>query len=182
MLRRIDRAHRQEEATMAKTYYSAIVERPVGDVWPLVRDFNNYPRYIDGVDASVIEDDKSGDSVGAIRRFRYGGHWIRQRLVALSDDERQLTYVGLDPFPFPSASDGQPAPIDYQGTIRLTPILDGDRTFVEWWLDYDGAGHERERWNAFLACAIAEWVASLARHLPASDGASVQRSYFSKSF
>jgi hypothetical protein len=48
--------------------------------------------------------------------------------------------------------------------------VDGDRTFVEWWLDFDCAPHERERWNAFLVGAIAPWTASLSRHLPASEG------------
>lgn len=34
-------------------------------VWSLIRDFNNYPSYIDGVTESVIEDGKRGDEVGA---------------------------------------------------------------------------------------------------------------------
>ena len=45
----------------------------VGEVWNMIRDFNDYPRYIEGVDESVIEDDKPGDCVGAVRRFRYHG-------------------------------------------------------------------------------------------------------------
>ena len=141
-------------------------QQPVGEVWALVRDFNNYPRYIDGVDASVIEDEKSGESVGAVRRFRHDGDWIRQRLIALPDGERSLTYAGLDPFPFPSAGAEGPAPIDYQGTIRLTPIIEEDRTFLEWWLDFDCAPDERARWSAFLSGAIAQWAASLRAHLP----------------
>ena len=87
---------------MAKAYFSTVIDRPVGAVWALVRYFNNYPQYIDGVDQSVIEDKSSGESVGAIRSFRYGGAWIRQRLVALSDSERSFTYAGFEPFAFPS--------------------------------------------------------------------------------
>jgi hypothetical protein len=43
-------------------------------VWSLIRDFNNYPAYIDGVSESVIENDKRGDEVGAVRRFCYLGN------------------------------------------------------------------------------------------------------------
>ena len=94
---------------MAKAYFSTVLNQPAEAVWALVRDFNDYPRYIDGVDQSVTEDTRSGDSVGAVRRFRYGGEWIRQRLVALSDADRSFTYTGLAPFRFPS-TDGATNP------------------------------------------------------------------------
>jgi hypothetical protein len=151
---------------MAKSYYSTVIDRPADAVWALVRDFNEYPRYIDGVDESVIEDDKPGDAVGAVRRFRYAGHWIRQRLRAHSDADRFFTYAGLDPFPFPAAGAGgapPPSPIDYEGTLRVTPVVEGDRAFVEWWVAYECKPEERERWNAFLEGAIAQWVGSLER-------------------
>ena len=45
---------------------------------------------------SLIEDDKRGDEVGAVRRFNYSGNWIRQRLLRHSDDARLLTYQGID--------------------------------------------------------------------------------------
>ncbi|MGH8653430.1 MAG: SRPBCC family protein [Gammaproteobacteria bacterium] len=130
---------------MAKAYYSAVLDRPAKDVWPVVRDFNNYPRYIEGVDQSAIEDEKSGDSVGAVRRFRYGGQWIRQRLVALSDADRSFTYAGCEPFRFPSkAGAANPLmPIDYEGTLRVTPVVDGNRAFVEWWLNFDDSRRTR---------------------------------------
>jgi hypothetical protein len=151
---------------MAKSYYSTVIDRPADQVWALVRDFNDYPRYIEGVDASEIEDDKPGDAVGAVRRFRYAGHWIRQRLRAHSDADRTFTYAGLDPFPFPAAAAGGaalPAPIDYEGTLRVTPVVAGNRTFVEWSVAYECDREDRERWDAFLAGAIGDWVRSLER-------------------
>jgi len=150
---------------MAKSYYSTVIDRPADEVWAMVRDFNDYPRYIEGVDASEIEDGKPGDAVGAVRRFRYAGHWIRQRLRAHSDADRFFTYAGLDPFPFPAAAGGAnaPAPIDYEGTLRVTPVVEGDRAFVEWWVAYECKPEERERWGAFLTSAIGDWTASLER-------------------
>ena len=40
-----------------------MLNHPLPIVWDLIRDFNNYPAYIDGVTASVIEDNKQGDEV-----------------------------------------------------------------------------------------------------------------------
>lgn len=150
---------------MTQAYFSTVLNQPAEAVWALVRDFNDYPRYIDGVDQSVIEDTRSGDSVGAIRRFRYGGEWIRQRLVALSDADRSFTYTGLAPFRFPS-TDGATnplTPIDYEGTLRVAPVVDGNRAFVEWWLTFDCSPDERDRWRSFLVDAISQWLGSLAR-------------------
>jgi len=77
--------------TMTTAYYSTVLNHPLETVWDLIRDFNNYPAYIEGVSESVIEDDRGGDEVGAVRRFCYLGNWIRQRLAGHSDDAHVLT-------------------------------------------------------------------------------------------
>ena len=152
---------------MTIAYYSTVLDQPAAQVWSLVRDFNNYPRYIDGVDQSLIEDDQPGDAVGAVRRFRYGGHWIRQRLVAHSDAERSFTYAGMEPFAFPAPAAAVPAPIDYQGTLRVTPITDGERAFLEWSVSYDATPRDAALWQPFLVDAISQWARSLKKRLAA---------------
>ena len=128
---------------MTTAFYSSVLDHPIDRVWEMVRDFNNYPRYIDGVIESMIEDDKRGDEVGAIRRFNYQGNWIRQRLVRHSDDEHLLTYAGIDPFAFPAEGEaGTPQPARNEGTIQLRRIVDGDRTFIEWPVVLDPASGE----------------------------------------
>ena len=87
---------------MTTAYYSTVLDHPVDTVWSLIRDFNNYPAYIEGVTESVIEDGRRGDEVGAVRRFCYRGNWIRQRLGGHSDKQRLLCYVGIDPLKFPA--------------------------------------------------------------------------------
>src|SRR5581483_4203003 len=67
-LSRHDRDHYREQ-DMTTAYYSTVLDHPLETVWSLIRDFNNYPAYIEGVSESMIEDDKRGDEVGAIRRF-----------------------------------------------------------------------------------------------------------------
>ena len=151
-----------ERAVMKAAYYSAVLDRPAEDVWALVRD---YSRCIEGVDQRTIEDERPGDSVGAVRSVRYGSKWIRQRLVALSDADRTFTYASIEPFRFPS-QDGVTSPlmpIEYRGTLRVTRVVDGDRALVEWWLNFDCNPDERDRWTSFLIGAISQWVASLER-------------------
>jgi hypothetical protein len=100
---------------MTTAFYSSVLDHPIDRVWELVRDFNNYPRYIDGVIESVIEDGKRGDEVGAVRNFNYQGNWIRQRLVRHSDAQHLLTYAGIDPFAVPAQEDAAtPQPVRYE--------------------------------------------------------------------
>ena len=101
---------------MTTAYYSTVLNHPLATVWALIRDFNNYPAYIDGVTESVIEDDKGGDEVGAVRRFCYLGNWVRQRLAGHSDEAHSLTYAGIEPLPFPAGLCPEaPAPTRYRG-------------------------------------------------------------------
>ena len=39
---------------MATAYYGTIFQEPAADIWPIVRDFNKYPIWIDGSDGSRI--------------------------------------------------------------------------------------------------------------------------------
>jgi hypothetical protein len=155
-----------DEGSMSTAYYSTVLDHPVETVWALIRDFNNYPAYIDGVTESVIEDDKRGDEVGAIRRFRYHDNWIRQRLGAHSDERRSLTYVGIDPFAYPAGlTDDSPAPVRYEGTMHLLPIVDGARTFIEWSVAFDASPPDVERWHGLLLELIPAWTDSLRKTL-----------------
>ena len=115
----------QGDSRMAKAYYSTVFEQPAAQVWKIVRDFNNYPVWVGGAGESRIEDGKTGDAVGAVRSVLYRERHIRQRLLALSDTERAQTYefCGAPSLPV----------TDFQATLRITEVVDGDRAFVEWW-------------------------------------------------
>jgi hypothetical protein len=155
-----------QEASMITAYHSAVLDHPVDRVWSLIRDFNNYPAYIDGVTESVIEDNKRGDEVGAVRRFRYGENWIRQRLSNHSDERRTLSYVGMELFAFPAGRmDDPPSPIRYEGTIHLLPIVDDDRTFIEWPVMLHASPGEEGAWQELFLTWIPEWTESLRRAL-----------------
>jgi hypothetical protein len=146
---------------MVTAKYSTVIDHNVDVVWAMIRDFNNYPAYIDGVTESIIEDGKSGDEVGATRRFLYGGTWIRQRLSAHSDHERSLTYAGVEPFAFPAGlvSD-TPPPALYEGTMHVRGT-DGNETALEWTVTVDAAPEHAGSWRNLLSGLIEMWATSL---------------------
>jgi len=143
-----------------KSYYSMVFDHPADKVWSLIRDFNNYPVWVDGAGESTIEDGKSGDTVGAVRNVLYQGNRIRQRLLALSDVERTQTYgfAGAMPPYLPGLH-------AFEATIRVTPVVDGDRAFVAWSATFDGADERREALRDFFQSAFAKWLRSLRRTL-----------------
>ena len=138
---------------MAKAYYSTVFQQPAQEVWEIIRDFNNYPVWVGGGGESRIEDDKSGDAVGAVRSVLYRGRNIRQRLLALSDVERAQTYEFC----------GAPSlPVEgFSATLRVTPVVDGDRSFVEWWAHFDCEPGLRDKLTATLGGWFAQWLESL---------------------
>jgi hypothetical protein len=98
------------------------------------------------VSTSDIEGGKAGDQVGAIRSFTLAdGTHLREQLLAHSDLERSYTY------------DFQKTPFDvdnYKATIRVTPVTDGDASFVEWWTTFDCERDKQEHWVGFFANAV----------------------------
>jgi hypothetical protein len=142
---------------MARSYYSTIFEQSADEVWNTIRDFNNYPVWVDGAGESEIEDGKSGDSVGAVRNVLYNGVHRRQKLLAVSDTERSQTYEFASEPPLHTR--------DFRATLRVTPVVDGNRAFVEWWTVFDCDLERHNERTAFFRTAFAGWLESLRRHL-----------------
>ena len=114
---------------MARVYVSSVIAAPASKVWERVRDFNGLPRWHPLVADSQIENGEPPDKVGCIRNFRLqNGDQIREQQLALSDYDTFCTYSILE----------SPMPIEnYVATLRLTPVSDGDRCFVEWSAEFD---------------------------------------------
>jgi len=73
----------------------------------------------------------------------------------MSDVERPQTYEFAD------------AGENYRATLRLMPIVDGDRTFVEWWATFDCESERREEQVGVFRESFARWLGSLRRMLDA---------------
>lgn len=144
---------------MPRAYYSTVLDQPAGTVWHTIRAFDHYSWAGSGVEAEM-EGGKTGDAVGGVRRIGTNGQPMRQRLLAHSDADRSYTYEFCDPVPFPVQN--------YRATLRVTPVIEGDRAFVEWWATFDCAEDERDHWvGQFERRGFAVWLASLRDHLPA---------------
>ncbi len=109
---------------MARVYVSSVIGASADSVWERVRDFNGLPKWHPRIRDSRIEDALPSDKVGCIRSFHLqNGELIREKLLGLSDYDLYCTYEILE----------SPMPLeDYIATLRLTPVTDGDRCFIEW--------------------------------------------------
>lgn len=121
---------------MANVFTSSVIDAPAPKVWDRVRDFNGLPNWHPAIRESRIEENQPADKVGCVRDFRLqNGDRIRERLLGLSDFDMFCTYSILE----------SPMPLEnYVATLRLTPISDGDRTFVEWTAQFDCAPEEEQ--------------------------------------
>lgn len=142
---------------MATSYYSTVFDQSADEIWNVIRDFNNYPVWVDGAGESRIENGKSGDTVGAVRNVLYGGRRIRQQLLSLSDVDRSMTYR--------FAGESPPPVEDMQVTLRVAPVTDGRRAFVEWFATFDCETGMRDERAGFYREAFAGWLESLRRYL-----------------
>ncbi|GHO41851.1 SRPBCC family protein [Ktedonospora formicarum] len=142
---------------MAKSYYSTVFEQTADHVWATIRDFGRY-EWASGVSKAYIENEKAGDAVGAIRNFRVGNLRERQRLLAHSDLDRSYTFEFCD--------QGSIQVSNYQATLRVTPIIDGNQAFVEWWATFDCEPTEVDHWTSYFANeGFPKWLGSLRAQL-----------------
>lgn len=116
---------------MARVYTSSVINASATRVWARVRDFNGLSSWHPAIAESRIENGEPADKVGCIRNFSLrNGDRLREQLLGLSDFDMFCTYSILD----------SPMPLtNYVATLRLTPITDHDRTFIEWSADFDCA-------------------------------------------
>ena len=116
---------------MARVYASSVVNASAARVWARVRDFNGLSNWHPAIAESRIENGEPADKVGCIRNFSLrNGDRLREQLLGLSDYDMFCTYSILD----------SPMPLtNYVAPLRLTPITDQDRTFIEWSAEFDCA-------------------------------------------
>jgi hypothetical protein len=54
---------------------------------------------------------------------------------------------------------------DYRATLRIVPVVDGGRAFVEWSATFDCAPERHDEWMVFFRDAFGRWLESLRRYL-----------------
>lgn len=130
---------------MPKPYASTVVDASAADVWAYVRDFTNIAEWLPTIESCEIEGD--GDPrIGCVRKLAGpGGAVFRERLLALSDVDRSCTYEFTES-PFPVRS--------YRATLRVAPVTDSGKAFVEWWAWYDADAKDEESMTKIFGKAI----------------------------
>jgi len=114
---------------MAKVYRSTVLDAPADRVWRDLRDFNGLANWHPSIVSSRIEKSHPADKVGCVRNLQLTvGARVREKLLSLSDYDYTCTYSILE-----SPMDLS----DYVATLRLFPVTEGNRCFVEWLAEFD---------------------------------------------
>lgn len=137
---------------MPFAYYSTVFGVPAAAVWDRIRDFGDYDWAGTGYDA-ILEDGRPGDAVGSVRAVSTGGGLIRQRLLAHCDRDRSYTYCFVGDPPHPVR--------DYQATLRVTPVVDGEGAFIEWWATFEPDADDAAAPADLFQASFARWLGSL---------------------
>jgi len=116
-------------------YISDVIDAPIERVWEVMRDYNDMPSYHPGIKKSVIENNLPSDQVGCIRRLTLGEGYVREVLLCLDDRNYVFTYEIIE---------GTLPVRGYVAGVRLHRVTEGNRTFGEWWADFEVVGADRD--------------------------------------
>ncbi len=113
---------------MIKVYRSTVLDAPADRVWRDLRDFNGLTNWHPSIVSSRIEKGHPADKVGCVRNYQLkDGAKVREKLLSLSDYDFSYTSAILD------------SPLDlsdYLATLRLLPVTEGNRCFIEWTAEF----------------------------------------------
>lgn len=114
---------------MPKVYRSAVLDAPADRVWRDLRDFNGLANWHPSIALSRIENSHPADKVGCVRNYQLkNGARVREKLLCLSDyDYTCMTTLLETPL----------AVNDYVATLRLLPVTEGNRCFIEWFAEFE---------------------------------------------
>ncbi len=114
---------------MVKIYQSAVIPAPVADVWQVAGDYARIYAFHPAVKSTKIEAGPAADQVGSVRLCTLeDGAQLLETQTARSDAEHTYSYA-ITESPMPMKN--------YEGTVRLRPVTDGDTTFIEWSATFD---------------------------------------------
>ena len=117
-------------------YISHVIDAPIEKVWGVMRDFNAMPSYHPGILKSAIEGNGPSDQIGCVRRLTLAEGFVREVLLLLDDRNYAFTYEIIE---------GTLPVRGYVAGVRLHRVTDGNRTFAEWWADFEVVGRGSRR-------------------------------------
>lgn len=140
---------------MAKVFVSSVLNAPVDEVWKVIGEFDAVPEWHPDIQECSIENFVSCDTVGAMRNLTMpDGAKIREKLITLSYDDYMYKYAIIE----------GPLPVkNYNGTLRLRPITDGNRTYVEWSSEFDVGPQDEAEFVGMISGVFISGLESLKR-------------------
>ena len=139
---------------MSKVMTSTVVDAPVAEVWPLLRDFAAIASWHPYLTECQI-DNGPADRVGCSRVFpAYGNH--RETLTGLDDRARMISYIFDDTAGLPVR--------DYGCVMRLAPVTDADHTLVQWEASFDCDAADQDDVVAQVREFLLPGLAALTQH------------------
>lgn len=115
-------------------YVSDVIDAPIEKVWGVMRDFNDMPSYHPAIRKSIIEGNGPSDRIGCVRRLTLVEGFVRERLLCIDDGNYSFSYEIIE---------GTLPVRGYVAGVRLHRVTRGDRTFAEWWADFEVVGADR---------------------------------------
>ncbi|GAA2640143.1 SRPBCC family protein [Streptomyces axinellae] len=139
---------------MAQAYWSSVFTSSADQTWAVVRRFNGLPDWHPAIRASEITGGGDGLTPGAVRLLTGAdGSTYRERLVALDDVGRKLTYEIVE----------APLPVrGYRSTLHVQPVADTGGAFLSWHATFDPAeGTTAQEATTVLEAAYSQAVAGI---------------------
>ncbi|MFH8500647.1 SRPBCC family protein [Streptomyces coeruleorubidus] len=144
---------------MAQARWSSVFTSSADEVWAVARQFNGLPDWHPAIRASEIAGGGNGLTPGAVRVLTgTDGSTYRERLVALDDADRSLTYEIVE----------APLPVrGYRSTLHVQPVADIGGAFLSWHATFTPAqGTTAEEATTLLEAAYAAAAAGLRTIVP----------------
>ena len=122
---------------MSTISYATVIDAKADRVWRVLRRFGDIATWFPAVTQSAMEDGLPESTVGSVRAMVLSdGNPLRERLLSMDDKNRTLSY-GFEESSLPYD--------DFVLTVRLVPLNDGPRTFIQWTAHFDvQPQHDRE--------------------------------------
>ena len=113
-------------------YHSIIIDASPEEVWSAISNFHDMNWAPEVISSLTIVGEASGSEIGAGRILNGLFHETLKRI----DHERHEFSYSIDDGPDVISKE---VVSNYVGTVRLRPITDDGRTFVEWSSEYESA-------------------------------------------
>ena len=117
-------------------YISEVIDAPVEKVWESHARLQRYA-FISSRNQAQSRSKMAGpsDQVGCVRRLTLVEGFVREVLLCMDDLNYVFTYEIIE---------GTLPVRGYVAGVRLHRVTQGNRTFAEWWADFEVVGAERD--------------------------------------